>query len=34
VEKVPGTVKEGIPKAEAEAVAKQLTEAGATVEIK
>ncbi len=33
VEKVPGTVKEGIPKAEAEAVAKQLTEAGATVEI-
>jgi len=34
VEKVPGTVKEAIPKAEAEAVAKQLTEAGATVEIK
>ena len=34
VEKVPGTVKEGIPKAEAEANAKQLTEAGATVEIK
>ena len=34
VENVPGTVKEGIPKAEAEAVAKQLTEAGATVEIK
>ncbi len=34
VEKVPGTVKEGIPKAEAEAIAKQLTEAGATVEIK
>jgi large subunit ribosomal protein L7/L12 len=34
VEKIPGTVKEGIPKAEAEAVAKQLTEAGATVEIK
>jgi len=34
VEKVPGTVKEGIPKAEAEAVAKQLTEAVATVEIK
>jgi large subunit ribosomal protein L7/L12 len=33
VEKVPGTVKEGMPKAEAEAVAKQLTEAGATVEI-
>ncbi|MEN6437287.1 MAG: 50S ribosomal protein L7/L12 [Syntrophobacter sp.] len=34
VEKVPGHVKEGIPKAEAEAIAKQLTEAGATVEIK
>jgi large subunit ribosomal protein L7/L12 len=34
VEKLPGTVKEGIPKPEAEAVAKQLTEAGATVEIK
>ena len=34
VEKVPGVVKEGIPKDEAEAVAKQLTEAGATVEIK
>lgn len=34
VEKLPGTVKEGIPKDEAEAVAKQLTEAGATVEIK
>ena len=34
VEKTPGTVKEGIPKEEAEAVAKQLTEAGATVEIK
>ncbi len=34
VDKVPGTVKEGIPKAEAEAIAKQLTEAGATVEIK
>ncbi len=34
VEKVPGTVKEGIPKAEAEAIAKQLTDAGATVEIK
>ena len=34
VEKLPGLVKEGIPKAEAEAVAKQLTEAGATVEIK
>ena len=34
VEKLPGVVKEGIPKPEAEAVAKQLTEAGATVEIK
>jgi len=34
VEKTPGTVKEGIPKDEAEAIAKQLTEAGATVEIK
>jgi len=34
VEKVPGTVKESIPKEEAEAIAKQLTEAGATVEIK
>ncbi len=34
VEKLPGVVKEGIPKQEAEAVAKQLTEAGATVEIK
>ncbi|MBP8644516.1 MAG: 50S ribosomal protein L7/L12 [Syntrophobacteraceae bacterium] len=34
VEKVPGLVKEGIPKEEAEAIAKQLTEAGATVEIK
>lgn len=34
VEKLPGIVKEGIPKPEAEAVAKQLTEAGATVEIK
>ena len=34
VEKVPGTVKEGIPKEEAQAIAKQLTEAGATVEIK
>ncbi len=34
VEKVPGHVKEGIPKEEAEAIAKQLTEAGATVEIK
>lgn len=34
VEGVPGLVKEGIPKEEAEAIAKQLTEAGATVEIK
>jgi large subunit ribosomal protein L7/L12 len=34
VEKVPGVVKEGIPKEEAETIAKQLTEAGATVEIK
>jgi large subunit ribosomal protein L7/L12 len=34
VEKVPGVVKEGIPKEEAEAIAKQLTEAGATVEVK
>ncbi len=34
VEKIPGVVKEGIPKEEAQAVAKQLTEAGATVEIK
>lgn len=34
VEKTPGVVKEGIPKDEAEAIAKQLTEAGATVEIK
>jgi large subunit ribosomal protein L7/L12 len=34
VENLPGVVKEGIPKDEAEAVAKQLTEAGATVEIK
>lgn len=34
VEKVPGVVKESIPKEEAEAIAKQLTEAGATVEIK
>lgn len=34
VEKLPGTVKEGIPKEEAEAISKQLTEAGATVEIK
>jgi large subunit ribosomal protein L7/L12 len=34
VEKTPGVVKEGIPKEEAETIAKQLTEAGATVEIK
>jgi large subunit ribosomal protein L7/L12 len=34
VENIPGTVKEGIPKDEAEAIAKQLTDAGATVEIK
>jgi large subunit ribosomal protein L7/L12 len=34
VEKLPGVVKEGIPKQEAEAIAKQLTDAGATVEIK
>jgi len=34
VEKLPGVVKEGIPKPEAEAIVKQLTEAGATVEIK
>ncbi|MGV8073707.1 MAG: 50S ribosomal protein L7/L12 [Syntrophobacteraceae bacterium] len=34
VEKLPGVVKEGIPKDEAEAVAKQLTDAGASVEVK
>ncbi len=34
VENLPGVVKEGISKEEAEAIAKQLTEAGATVEIK
>ena len=34
VEKVPGVVKEGIPKEEADTIAKQLTEAGATVEVK
>ncbi len=34
VENIPGTVKEGIPKEEAEAIAKQLADAGATVEIK
>jgi len=34
VENLPGVVKEGIPKEEAEAVKKQLESAGATVEIK
>lgn len=34
VDGAPKPVKEGIPKAEAEAIAKQLQEAGATVEIK
>jgi large subunit ribosomal protein L7/L12 len=34
VEGVPTVLKEGIPKAEAEDVKKQLTEAGATVEVK
>ena len=34
VEGVPTVIKEGVPKAEAEDVKKQLTEAGATVEIK
>jgi large subunit ribosomal protein L7/L12 len=34
VDGAPKPVKEGIPKAEAEAIAKQLTEAGATCEIK
>ena len=34
VENIPGTVMEGIPKEEAEGIAKQLTDAGATVEIK
>ncbi|MCP5421216.1 MAG: 50S ribosomal protein L7/L12 [Gammaproteobacteria bacterium] len=34
VEGSPSTVKEGVPKAEAEDVKKQLEEAGATVEIK
>jgi large subunit ribosomal protein L7/L12 len=33
VESAPATVKEGIPKAEAEAVVKKLQEAGATVEM-
>lgn len=34
VEAVPSTVKEGIPKAEAEDIKKQLEEAGASVDIK
>jgi len=34
VEKLPGVVKEGIPKDEAQAIAKQMTDAGATVEVK
>lgn len=34
VEGVPSTVKEGVPKDEAEAAKKQLVDAGATVEIK
>ncbi|MEQ1484035.1 50S ribosomal protein L7/L12 [Methyloglobulus sp.] len=34
VEGVPTTIKEGVPKAEAEDVKKQLLEAGATVDIK
>ncbi len=34
VEGVPTTLKEGVPKAEADDIKKQLTEAGATVEIK
>lgn len=34
VDGAPKPVKEGVPKADAEAVAKQLTEAGATCEIK
>jgi len=34
VDGAPKTVKEGIPKAEAEEIKKKLTEAGATVEIK
>jgi large subunit ribosomal protein L7/L12 len=34
VEGVPTVIKEGVPKAEAEDIKKQLTEAGATVEIK
>jgi large subunit ribosomal protein L7/L12 len=34
VEELPGTVKEGVPKEEADQIAKQLQDAGATVEIK
>lgn len=34
VESTPSTIKEGIPKEEAEAIAKKFTEVGATVEIK
>jgi len=34
VDGAPKPVKEGIPKADAEAIQKQLTEAGATAEIK
>ncbi|MBW1982104.1 MAG: 50S ribosomal protein L7/L12 [Deltaproteobacteria bacterium] len=34
VDELPGKVKEGVPKEEAEDVAKQLEEAGATVEVK
>jgi len=34
VDGVPGTVKEGVPKEEAEDIKKQLEEAGATIEIK
>jgi large subunit ribosomal protein L7/L12 len=34
VDEVPGTVKEGVPKEEADDIAKQLEEVGATVEVK
>lgn len=34
VEAVPATIKEGVPKADAEDIAKQLTEAGAAAEVK
>jgi large subunit ribosomal protein L7/L12 len=34
VEAVPATIKTGVPKAEAESVVKELTEAGATAEVK